>query len=101
MVNFNMTINEIDPYDAETAIALGSYRDGGSDIGNALLSGLATNQYNPAARAVRSSGTGTGGHYGFSGSFSTNGRSSGGGGGGHYGFSGNFDGGHGGFSGGF
>ena len=52
MVNFNMTINEIDPYDAETAIALGSYRDGGADIGNAMLSRLATHQYNPQGRAI-------------------------------------------------
>ena len=52
MVNFNMTINEVDPYDAETAIALGSYRSGGSDIGNNAMSDLSMHQYNPAAKAI-------------------------------------------------
>ena len=49
-VTFSMTVSEIDPYDAYSAISLGGYRDGGSDIGNSLLSGLATHQYNPNIR---------------------------------------------------
>ena len=59
-VNFSFTIDEIDPYDANMAIALGSYRNGGSDIGDDMLSKLATHQYTPY---TRSSGFDGRGHY--------------------------------------